>query len=108
MTDLLITPRRLRATSVLHLLPEPRVAWAVPTEGPVSSVPSYHIIGILHGVVEVEYDSGAVASREETVIAYGAARDAAEDELFAPDFAWVALEALDQPLATSAIAFTRE
>jgi hypothetical protein len=106
-----IVPRRVSVTSHVILFPEPRFAWAVPTEVPfaIEKAPAYQIIGISHARSVIEYAAEAGAARTTAELMYEAAEDAMNHEADWPVVRFIPLEGLeDGAIAPEAIAFSLE
>lgn len=112
MPELTIGPRRVTATSTLHLLPEPRFAWLVPQLDPwtVEEKPRWQIVAMTYGTVAVEYEASPGAGRQEANLLYDAADAAASQAAAFPTIRWVPMGSVagDELLHPDAVAFSFE
>lgn len=112
MPDLAMAPRRITATSTLHLFPEPRTAWFVPPVEPfeVNPSPRWRIAGMTFGSLAVEYEASPDAGASEVSTLYAAAEDAAAQLAAFPTIRWVPMghAASDELLHPDAVAFSLE
>lgn len=80
MVESLIAPRRITVTSAVHLFPEPRRAWRVPTTAPFAVNPeaSWLIVGMVHAQLADEYECSTVDGAAMVNRVYSVAEEAAE------------------------------